>query len=395
MTKPSRRSRQFFGLLTGLCLVASLHGEPQMGPGSNGGAVRVYVGTYTSAESKGIYRLRLDLATGTLTPEGEPTEVVNPSFLALHPSGRFLYAVNEVGDEPREGGGSVSAFAVDRQSGALTLLNQQPSRGAGPCHISLDKEGRFVLVANYSGGSVSVLPVQPDGRLGAATGFVQHEGHGVNPRRQERPHAHSINLDPAGRFAVVADLGLDELRLYRFEPVKGTLALHGAAHLAPGAGPRHFCFHPNGRYGYVINEIYSTITAFVYDAAAGALSELQTVSTLPRGSEECNDTAEVAVRADGRFLYGSNRGHDSLAIFAIDPATGKLRSVGDQPTLGKTPRNFAIDPTSAYLLTANQNSNTVVAFRIDPESGGLTPVGSPVHIPHPVCLQMVRVERSP
>lgn len=360
-------------------------------PSTKAGAVRVYVGTYTTGESKGIYRLRLDLATGTLSLAGEPTAATNPSFLALHPTGRFLYAVNEIGESREDKGGAVSAFTVDPRTGSLTFVNEQPSGGASPCHVSLDKPGRHLLVANYWGGSVAVLPLGPDGRLGPATALVQHAARGGATPSRGGPHAHSIDLDAANRFAVVADLGLDELLVYRFDPAQGTLAPNQppAARLAPGAGPRHFAFHPDGTHGYVINELNSTITALAYDAGAGVLTELQTLSTLPVGFAARNSTAELVVRPDGRFLYGSNRGHDSIAIFAVDAGTGRLTPLGHESTRGRTPRNFAIDPTGAYLLAANQDSDSIAVFRIDAEQGRLAPLGSPFHVPRPVCLLMV------
>jgi 6-phosphogluconolactonase len=379
-------------ILVGLSIAASaLAGVGAAPRTGTAGTVRVYVGTYTSGESKGIYRLQLDLATGALSVAGEPTAARNPSFLAFHPSGSFLYAVNEIGESRDDKGGAVSAFAVDSRTGSLTFLNERPSGGAAPCHISLDKPGRHVLVANYWGGSVAVLPLGPDGRLGPATALVQHEAGSGNTRSRGGPHAHSIDLDAADRFAVVADLGLDQLLVYRFDPAHGTIAPNQppATRLAAGAGPRHFTFHPDGKHGYVINELDSTITAFTYDAGAGILTELQTVSTLPVGFAARNSTAELVVRADGRFLYGSNRGHDSIAIFALDAGTGRLTPLGHESTLGRTPRNFAIDPTGAYLLAANQDSDTVAVLRIDAGSGRLAPVGSPLHVPRPVCLRMV------
>jgi 6-phosphogluconolactonase len=378
-------------ILVGLSIAASLPTGVGAAPGAGAGTVRVYVGTYTSGESKGIYRLRLDLATGTLSLAGEPTAARNPSFLALHPSGRFLYAVNEIGESREDTGGAVSAFAVDPRTGSLTFLNDRPSGGAAPCHLSVDKPGRHVLVANYWGGSVAVLPLGTDGRLGPATALVQHEGRSGATRSSGGPHAHSIDLDAADRFAVVADLGLDELLVYRFDPAPGTLVPNQppATRLAPGAGPRHFAFHPDGNHGYVINELNSTITALAYDARAGILTELQTLSTLPVACAARNSTAELVVRPDGRFLYGSNRGHDSIAIFAVDAGTGRLTALGHESTRGRTPRNFAIDPTGAYLLAANQDSDTIAVLRIDAGSGKLAPVGSPFRIPRPVCLRMV------
>jgi 6-phosphogluconolactonase len=356
------------------------------------GKVRVYVGTYTRGESKGIYRLELDLAAGTLTPAGDPAESVNPSFLALHPNGRFLYAVNETGDPKAGVSGNVSAFAIDPATGALSFLNQQSSGGAGPCYLSLDQTSRYVLVANYSGGSVSVLPIEQDGRLGAATALVQHQKENPAPR-DSPPHAHSVHTSPDNRFAFVADLGLDKLMAYRFDAVKGTLTPHvpPSAPLAVGAGPRHFTFDKAGKRIYVINELDATVTGFDYDAAKGTLKQFQTVPTLPADWKGKKGTAEIVLGPDEHFLYGSNRGeNDTLAIFAVDSATGRLTPKGHQPTLGKTPRNFAIDPTGTYLLAAHQDSDSIVVFRIDPKTGGLTPVGEPFHLPKPVCLRMVK-----
>ncbi len=349
----------------------------------------VYVGTYTGRGSKGIYTFELDLASGSTSPVTLAAETVNPSFLALHPSHRFLYAVGEVGELGSMKSGAVSAFAVDPQTGKLSFLNQQPSKGANPCHLAVDNQGKYVLVANYGGGSVAVLPIQSDGRLGEATSFVQHEGKSVNPQRQEAPHAHSINLDAANRFAIVADLGLDKLLVYRFDATKGTLTPNDPpfVSVAPGAGPRHFAFHPNGRFAYVINELNSTVTAFRYDASKGILTELQTVTTLAGNFQGNNWTAEVQVHPSGKFLYGSNRGHDSIVIFGVE-ADGKLSLVGHQLTQGKFPRHFGIDPTGSYLLAANQDTDNIVLFRIDPQTGRLHPTGQVVDVPTPVCVKM-------
>lgn len=359
-------------------------------------ALRVYVGTYSGKESKGIYMLRLDLDKGTL---GEPelaAETRNPTFLALHPGGRFLYAVGEIGDFGGKKAGAVSAFAIE-PSGKLTLLNQQPSGGPGPCHVTVDREGRNVLAANYGGGSVCVIPIAEDGKLKEPTCVIQHEGKGANPRRQAGPHAHSINLDAAGRFAFAADLGLDKVLVYRFDPAAGKLAPNDppAAQVSPGAGPRHFAFHPGGKFAYVINELSSTITAFSYDAAAGRLDTVQTVPTLPgavlaRGMAG-NSTAEVQVHPSGQFVYGSNRGHDSIAIFAVDQASGKLKTIGHESTQGKTPRNFGIDPSGRYLLAANQGTNNLVLFRIDAATGKLTATGSTATVGAPVCVKFAEI----
>jgi 6-phosphogluconolactonase len=354
----------------------------------------VFIGTYTGGPSKGIYRFELDLASGKLTPRGLAVEATNPSFLAIHPSQRYLYAVSEVADVGGKKTGGVSAFTLDPKTGEVAALNQQPSGGAGPCHLIVDREGKHVLVANYSGGSASVLPIQADGKLGEATAFVQHTGTSVNKDRQEGPHAHSINLDAANRFAVVADLGLDKVLVYKYDPAKGTLTPNDPPAFmgAPGSGPRHFAFHPNGHNAYVINELSSTLTALSYDPEKGVLKSLQTLSTLPRDVKG-NSTAEVQVHPSGKFVYGSNRGHNSIAIFGVDPKTGELKAVGHQTENIKTPRNFGIDPTGTYLVVANQDSNSLVVFRIDQTTGELAPVGGPVEVGKPVCVKMIPMPR--
>lgn len=353
----------------------------------------VFVGTYTGKDSKGIYLLEMDGATGKLTPKGMAGESDNPSFLALQPTGMYLYAVNEVGTFEGKKTGSVSAFAVDRSSGKLTLLNRQPSAGAGPCHIVVDSTGRNALVANYGGGSIASLPIGPDGKLAPPVSAIQHEGSSVNPQRQKEPHAHSINLDPSNRVACAADLGLDRIMLYRFDPDKGTLIPNEPrfAAVAPGSGPRHFAFHPSARFAYVINELANTVTAFAYDPFKGSLTEVQTVTTLPADFQGRSFTAEVVVHPSGKFLYGSNRGHNSIATFKIDPATGKLTATGHQTHEINTPRNFYVDPTGRYLLAASQTGNKVIVFGIDQESGELKPTGNEANIPTPVCVRMMRV----
>ena len=351
----------------------------------------VYIGTYTQRGSQGIYHADLDLGTGALGSPRLAAKVVNPSFLAIHPSHKFLYAVGEVGDFAGGKGGAVSALAIDPASGGLLLVNQKSSRGSGPCHVVVDRSGKFVLVANYGGGSVACLPIRADGSLGDAASFVQHAGSSVDPRRQEGPHAHSVNLDPANRFAFVADLGLDKVLIYRFDATLGTLTANDPpwAKVAPGAGPRHFAFHPSGRFAYVINEMHSTVTAFRYDAERGSLETMDTVSTLPLGFSGNSTTAEVQVHPSGQFLYGSNRGHDSIAVFAIDADTGKLTPAGHASTQGKAPRNFGIDPTGQWLLAANQDSDSIVVFRIDPNSGKLLSTGPGIRAPMPVCIKFM------
>ena len=354
--------------------------------------VGVYLGTYTGGKSRGIYQAKLDLATGALSPPVLAAEAENSSFLAIHPSKGFLYAVGEVSRLGGKPTGGVSAFSIDAETGKLSLLNQQGSGGAGPCHLVVDGAGKNVLVANYGGGSVAVLPIGSDGKLGEATSTIQHKGSSVNPKRQKEPHAHSINLDPAGRFAVAADLGLDKVLIYRFDPAKGSLEPNDPpfAAVKPGSGPRHFAFHPAGRHAYVINEMTCTVTAFSYDAGKGSFEEIQTHTTLPEPWKEGYSTAEVQVHPSGKFLYGSNRGHHSIAVFSIDGATGRLTLVGNEPTQGRTPRNFGIDPTGRCLLAANQDSDTVVVFRIDPATGRLEAAGHKADVPKPVCVKFLR-----
>jgi len=374
------------------CCIGRLSPAARAGqPGARSQDLIVFLGTYTRGDSRGIYRCRLDLGTGRLESLELAAETVNPSFLALHPSGRFLYAVGEIANF--EGGktGAVSAFQVEPKTGELAPLNQQPSRGKGPCHLTVDRTGRNVLVANYGSGSVACLPIRDDGRLDEATSFVQHEGSSVHPRRQQGPHAHVVEVDAANRFAFVADLGLDKILVYRFDADRGQLAPNDPAWaaVAPGAGPRHLAFHPSSRFAYVINELDSTVTAFGYDPRRGALEPLETVPTLPETFTGKSTTAEILVHPSGRFLYGSNRGHDSLVIFAVDARTGKLRYVGHEPTQGKAPRNFAIDPSGRYLLAANQDTDNVVVFRIDANTGKLHATGHSLEVPVPVCVVMM------
>lgn len=355
----------------------------------------VYVGTYTGGRgehrSQGIYLLELDSRSGKLGAPRPVAKATDPSFLAIHPSRKFLYSVNELGEFRGRRGGGVSAFTIDPASGNLTLLNQQSSAGEGPCHLVVDRAGKNVLVANYGSGTVAGLPIEPDGMLRPASSVIQHRGSGADPGRQAGPHAHSINLDAANRFAFVADLGLDKVLVYRFDGANGKLTANDppSVSVAPGAGPRHFAFHPSGKFAYVINEIANTVTAFDYDSSRGSLNEIQTLGTLPADFTGTSHTAEVVMHPSGKFLYGSNRGHDSLAIFAVDAATGKLTAAGHEGTGGKTPRNFAIDPSGAWLLAENQGSGTIVVFAISSETGKLRPTGHKLDVPSPVCVRMV------
>ena len=345
---------------------------------------RVYIGTYTGKQSKGIYAAEFDPATGALSEPQLVAETPSPSFLALSPDNSHLYAVNELGKFNGEAAGSITAFAVDAASGQLKQLNQQFRRNPVV----------RALVANYTGGNLIVFPINQQGELEEASSFVQHSGSGGDPRRPKGPHAHSINLDPAEQFAVAADLGLDQVLIYRFEDGKLTPNEPAFAKLAPAAGPRHFAFHPSGKFAYVINELNSKITVFKYDAQRGSLTEVQTLSTLPADFEGNNSTAEVQVHPSGKFVYGSNRGHNSIASFSVDPDSGKLTSTGHCPSGGSTPRNFKVDPSGKFVLAANQQTNNIAVLRVDPASGKLSPTESSVEVGAPVCIKFVPLSAS-
>lgn len=346
-----------------------------------------YVGTYTRGDSKGIYAFRFDANTGKFTPIGLVAETSNPSFLAIHPNHRFLYAVNEINTFEGQPGGSVTAFAIDTASGKLKMLNAVSSGGPGPCHVSLDKSGKWLFVANYGGGSVSAYPVQADGSLGKASAFVQHAGSSVNPQRQRRPYAHSANPSPDGRFVLVADLGMDQVLTYPIDASKGmTTTPSTVAKIEPGSGPRHMAFAPKGNFAYLVSEMAATVTAFSYDPANGSLKQLQTISMLPKDFTGSKGAAEIAIDPSGKFLYATNRGHDSLAVFKIDGKKGTLTSVDIVPTQGKNPRHFAIDPSGKFLLAENQDTTNVAEFRIDGKTGKLTPTGDKLDVAFPVCL---------
>lgn len=353
---------------------------------------RVYVGTYTGPGSRGIYQTTFDVESGQLQPPQLAAEIVSPSFVAIHPNQKFLYAVNEIAEFEGKKTGAVTSFAIDEESGALRVLNQQPSEGMHPCHIVIDSTGKNALVANYSSGTVAVLPVDLNsGRLSKAATTVQHSGSSINKQRQEAPHAHSINLDASNRLAFAADLGLDKIFIYRFDPTTGSLQPNdpAAGVVAPGSGPRHFAIHPTSKFAYVNNELTSGITAFQFDSSNGALKEIQTLSTLPAGFSGENSTAEIVVHPSGKFVYVSNRGHDSIAIFQIDVATGKLTAHGHCPTGGRTPRNFSLDPTGAFLLAANQSTNDIHVFRVDHKTGDLVATGMKIEVGSPVCLRFL------
>jgi 6-phosphogluconolactonase len=350
--------------------------------------IPVYIGTYTDGQSRGIYRLELDRAGARLSPPELAAEAVNPSFLAWHPSGDVIYAVSETDDVGPERSGALLAFGIGRDDG-LTPINQVSSGGAGPCHVSVHGSGTHVFVANYGAGSVAAFPILPNGGVAPASSMVQHRGASAHPTRQRRAHAHSIRPAPGGSFVLAADLGIDRVLVYRFDAALGTLAPHHPASITtrPGAGPRHLALHPSGEAVFVMNELSSTLAWCAWDGERGTLDPRGEVSTLPEEFTGENTTAEVVVHPSGRFVYGSNRGHDSIAVFRIDEG-GVLARVGIHSTGGRTPRHFALDPSGAFLLAANQESNTIVLFHVDPKTGALTDAGARAEAPSPVFVGM-------
>ena len=356
----------------------------------------VYFGTYTGTNSQGIYVSRFDAASGKLSAPTLAAKSINPAYLAVDPGHRFLFAVNETDHFNDQASGSVTAFRLDAPTGKLEFLNQQPSGGTNPCHIAADATGKYVLVANYRSGSVAVFPVQTNGLIGPPTAVIQHHGSSVNPQRQAGPHAHCIAMDAANHRAFACDLGLDKVMIYRLNETNGALTAdeNPWVELKPGSGPRHIALGPDGRRAYVINELGSTLTAFTYDPKHGALKEIQTVSTLPEDFHGKNTCAEVAVHPSGKFVYGSNRGDDSIAVFAVEEPSGRLDFVERQSTRGKTPRCFAIDPTGQYLIAANQDSDSIVVFRINAQTGQLTWTGQTVEVGKPVCVVFVPLETA-
>jgi 6-phosphogluconolactonase len=395
-------TRRVFAFLLVLCAPLLLFSSaPAVKKDAAKGQYFVYVGTYTTkTESKGIYSFQFDAATGKMTAPELAAESPDPSFVAVHPDGKYLYAVNEAGKNSM-----VSAFALDVATGKLALLNQLPALGADPCYISFDRSGKFVLIANYSSGNVAVFPILPDGKLGEHTAVVEDSGAlGPNRERQEAPHAHWIEPSAHNRFVYVADLGLDRVLTYKFDVAKGTLTPGAksspadagnpsSAALNPGTGPRHVAFSRDGNYMYVLGELQSNVTVFKNDARE-TFRQVQQISALPGGFSGRNDAAEIAIHRNGRFLYTSNRGHESIAVFAIEPKTGTLTLVAIVPTGGKEPRHFTMDPTGQYLLAENQLSGNIVEFRIDPATGMLTATGEVLPVPSPVCVAFLVKRRG-
>ena len=395
MTKKNNFTRREFLELSGLGVVGLVI-APTAFSQSNKAKQKMllYIGTYTSnGKSQGIYVHEFDSVTGKLTPLHIVKDVVEPSFLTIDNNRKYLYAVNETEEYEGKKSGAVSAFAIDQKTGNLQFLNKQPSLGGAPCHITVSDNNKFVLVANYLGGNVTVLPIEGDGKLGASVDLEQHTGSSLNLARQESAHAHSINLDKQNRFAIACDLGADKIFIYEFDFAKGKLNPNPKQAIYEpklGAGPRHFTFHPSGKFAFVINELDWTITSLAFDKNLGTLKEIQTVPTLPNGVSTAGVTcADIHATPDGRFLYGSNRGHNSIVCYRIDQETGQLKYVEHTTAQINRPRNFAIDPNGKFLLAANQDSDSIVVFRIDQKTGKLKSTGISAKVPVPVCLKFM------
>jgi 6-phosphogluconolactonase len=347
----------------------------------------VFFGSHRQGTGIGFSIAHFDSDTGKLSAPRFALQTPAPAFFVIHPDGRHIYSCNSGNTA------SVSAYLFDPATSILKLVNTKPSGGGDPSYISLDPDGRHVLVANYQGGSLSVFAIQQDGSLGDRTAFIQNTGHGVNPTRQTQPHAHSIRVDPTGHFALAPDLGLDKVFVFRYDARAGSLTPNDPPFAAtpPGSGPRHLTFHPNGRWVYVIHEITGIITQFDWDSEKGLLTPLQTISAVPADFKGINTSAEIAIHPNGRFLYATDRGPNCLAVFAIDARSGNLSLIEDVPTQGKTPRNFAFDPTGRWLLVTNHDSNNAVVFAVDPTTGRLTQAGPPVAVPYPFCERFLAV----
>src|SRR5215470_17956738 len=380
-----KTSRRAFFLLLLVVPVLFADGKDKKKPVPSKKDFFAFVGTYTAkTQSKGIYSFRYDAGSGKASGLRLVIETPDPSFIAIHPTGKYLYAVNESGKSSL-----VTAFALDAKTGSLTQLNQTSSLGEDPCYITFDQTGKYILVANYTSGTLVVFPILPDGKIGEKTTLNQDSGTlGPNKERQEGPHAHWIETSADNRYALAADLGLDQVLIFQFDAKKGTLGPHipPSAALKAGSGPRHAAFSPNGKFLFVVSELNSTATSFSYGAKTGDLKQVNSVSTLPSDFSGRNDVAEVAIHPSGKFLYVSNRGMDSIAIFSVDPKKGRLAPIGTMPTGGKEPRHFTFDPSGNFLFAENQLSDTIVTFHVDLNTGQLTPTGENVSVPSPVCL---------
>lgn len=352
----------------------------------------MYVGTYTGGDTKGIYAYRFDHRTGKLAPLGLMAETPDPTFLALDPAGKHLYAINEVNEFQGKHTGSITAYAVDRSTGKLTMLNQVSTGGPGPCAVAVDKTGKAVFVANYAGGSFASYPIEADGKVGALATFIQDKGSSIDKSRQEGPHAHSVVLSPDNRFLLGGDLGLDHVQVFRVDVATGKISPNDPpfAKVKAGSGPRHLVFAPDGKHVYVVSEMGEIVTTFAYDAARGALTAIDEVSALPADFHGSSSGAEIQIDAHGRHVYSSNRGQDSISVFNVDPKTAKLTLAQTESTQGKTPRFFCLDPSGRYLIAGNQDTNTIVTFHVDPRSGKLTPTGDKYDLGKPVCFVFLK-----
>ena len=355
-------------------------------------SLRVFIGTYTGPDKgKGIYLYDFDLASGALKQVAVAAETRSPSFLAMSPDRKAVYAVGEVSEFQGKKSGMVTAFAVDETTGKLTALNSQPTGGEGPCHVSVSPDGKNVFAANYPTGTIASLHVAPDGKLMEPASVIQHEGQGTDPNRQKGPHAHGIWSSPDGRFVLACDLGLDKVLVYKLDAESGKLTPNDPAFgkVPDGAGARHLAFGKDAKFAYVINEMGNTMTAFTWDGASGTLTPIQTISTLPEGFSGKSYCAEVVLHPSGKFVYGSNRGHNSLTAFKVDESTGKLTLAGITPCGVDWPRNFNIDPTGQWLIAAGEKSGTLTVFKIDQTTGGLTQTGDAEKLPAPACVLFV------
>jgi 6-phosphogluconolactonase len=354
----------------------------------------VYIGTSTHppSKSKGIYLYQLDAASGTITDKGVVAEIGDPGWQKINQNGKFLYTV-ATAEKHRQS--IVAAYRIDSQTGALSWLNQQATRGEDSTHLDVDPSRSLAVVANYSSGDLSVMPINPDGTVAAPTAVIKHSGSSVNPDRQTHPYVHSCNIDPSGKYMLACDLGVDKIYIYRLDPASQSLsnANPPTVSVPPGSGPRHLSFHPNGKFAYLVTEMGGTVAAYSWDSTSGQLRALQTVSTLPSAFLGYNKSAEVRILPNGKFLYASNRGPDDLAIFSIDPVQGTLKLVGFQPTGGKGPRDFAIDPTGNFLFAANQDSDSVTVFRVNADTGMLTSMNAALKVPVPICVTFLPVRK--
>ena len=358
---------------------------------TGGKELMLYAGTYTGRNDDGIYLLKMSPESGKLTIEKTFGGIISPSFLTINHHKTFLYAVSEVDNYDENKSGAVYSYKVNKQNLSLEFINKQSSGGAHPCHISVDRNDKYVFVANYTGGNLAAFPINKNGGLIKASDVINHEGSGVNKKRQEKPHVHSANVSPSNDYLLVSDLGIDKIMIYKIDYKNGKL-LQGKqpwVNLKPGSGPRHMAFGPNGKHMYSINELSSTITVFEYDEQECRLTEIQDISTLPENFNGENTCAEIVISKDGKFVYASNRGHDSIAVFSVNEQTGKLSLIQHQSTLGRTPRNFTIDPTGNFLLAANQNSASIVTFTRNKATGKLESTGNILEVPKPVCLLFI------